>query len=224
MFILLLWTLLSEYIHICLWASRHHLTLCVSVYMHWATVTVRSVIKHLFHVLFFCCIYRDSQSGSHGRRDVVAGKHQSNGLLQSELRPPQLETSHSTADDQPNGISFFHLCQSFWLFSFHPKHFQVFLLSRFFRFLILLITSCCILNVCAVLSRQIISVGNRAGLIDDVFNLARWVQFVIRPLWKHAESFRESDSCTRDQFNSLQTPAETPGWFWLIVSCFLLSQ
>ncbi len=29
-----------------------------------------------------------------------------------------------------------------------------------------------------VLLRQIISVGNRAGLIDDVFNLARWVQFV----------------------------------------------
>lgn len=120
-------------------------------------------------MFFFCCIYRNAQSGSHGRRDVVAGQHQSNGILPSELRPPQLETSHSTADEQPKGIPFFHICQSLSKVFLHP-----------FCFLILLITSCCIVNACAVLSRQIISVGNRAGLIDDVFNLARWVQFVTR--------------------------------------------
>lgn len=108
---------------------------CESSYCELSEVSLNVCFMHFF----YSCIYRDAQSGSHGRWDVVAGQHQSNGLLQSELRPSQLETSYSTAEDQPNGrLSSTSVSpSSFWVFNLN---FLSTFLSRSFLFLILLFT------------------------------------------------------------------------------------
>lgn len=185
-----------------------------------------------FMFFFYSCIYRDTQSGSRGRWDVVAGQHQSNRLLQSKLRPSQLETADSAADDQPNGTAptmpFFHLSQSiifpFWEFPLifrspfcHDSSFSSFSSS----FPSILHVSCCIINVSAVLHRQIISVGNRAGLIDDVFNLARWVLFVTHRV---IQSLKPAIQSHLTSFTPTETRWTIQSHSALFVCCFLLSQ
>lgn len=96
---------------------------------------------------------RNPQDWSDGWQHMVGRQHQSDGLLPRELWPPELETAYSAAAHQPPSKTCLYSVTS---------AFVCFFLFQFFNPSLL------------VAHLQIISVGNRAGLIDDAFNLARW--------------------------------------------------
>lgn len=101
---------------------------------------------------------RNPPDRADGRQVLVAGQHQPDGLLPGELRPPELEAAHPAAPQQPPGTSLGS-----------PIHPSV-------RSLGSVLGAAWCWTSCLRFS-QIISVGNRAGLIDDAFNLARWAFF-----------------------------------------------
>ncbi len=181
-----------------------------------------------FMLFLYLCIYRDAQSGSHGRWDVVAGQHQSNRLLQSELRPSQLETSYSTAEDQPNGrLSSTSVSPSSFLFEYflwvffslfcHDPSFSSFSSSL----LSLLHGSCCIINVSAC-SPPADHLCGQQGRSD-------WWRLQPGEVGSvcYTQSHSEPETCSTDPFNILHTPTETRWTIQtnsaLFVCCFLLS-
>lgn len=99
---------------------------------------------------------RNPPDRSDGRQVLVAGQHQPDGLLPGELRPPELEAADPAAPQQPPGSS---LGPPVRLFLLHAASLSSVLGAA--------------ASGLSVSVSQIISVGNRAGLIDDAFNLAR---------------------------------------------------
>lgn len=117
----------------------------------------------LLYNFLFCL--RNPQDWSDGWKNLAARQHQPDGLLPCELWPPELETADPAAAQQPSSkCVFLTLCllltvfQTLCLFNSLHLHFHFFIPLH-------------------LSLSQIISVGNRAGLIDDAFNLARWVSF-----------------------------------------------
>lgn len=84
----------------------------------------QEVVLTLTDGLTFLFCLRDPQDWSDARKHLVVRKHQPDRLLPCELWPPELETAHSAAPQQPSGkrvhqsvVSF--SVQDFFIFIFH---------------------------------------------------------------------------------------------------------